>query len=44
MESVEDHGCIVDIGISESKAFLSMKEIKEKYSSLEGMMGFFLHH
>ncbi|XP_024914034.1 protein RRP5 homolog isoform X1 [Cynoglossus semilaevis] len=37
VESVEDHGCIVDIGISESKAFLSMKEIKEKYSSLEDL-------
>ncbi|KAG7223841.1 hypothetical protein INR49_026524 [Caranx melampygus] len=32
VESVEDHGCIVDIGISGSKAFLSMKTIKEKHN------------
>ncbi|XP_047435563.1 protein RRP5 homolog isoform X2 [Mugil cephalus] len=35
VESVEDHGCIVDIGISGTKAFLSMKAIKAKYNNPE---------
>ncbi|XP_040891171.1 protein RRP5 homolog isoform X2 [Toxotes jaculatrix] len=35
VESVEDHGCIVDIGISGSKAFLSVKAVKDKQSNPE---------
>ncbi|XP_035493857.2 protein RRP5 homolog [Scophthalmus maximus] len=34
VESVEDHGCIVDIGINGSKAFLPMKEIKGEQNNL----------
>ncbi|XP_040003345.1 protein RRP5 homolog isoform X2 [Xiphias gladius] len=32
VESVEDHGCIVDIGINGSKAFVSMKALKDKHN------------
>ncbi|XP_071359529.1 protein RRP5 homolog isoform X2 [Trachinotus anak] len=35
VESVEDHGCIVDIGISGSKAFLSKKAAKDKHNNPE---------
>ncbi|XP_056228146.1 protein RRP5 homolog isoform X2 [Seriola aureovittata] len=35
VESVEDHGCIVDIGISGSKAFLPMKTVKDKHNNPE---------
>uniref|UniRef100_A0A3Q3IP10 Protein RRP5 homolog n=1 Tax=Monopterus albus TaxID=43700 RepID=A0A3Q3IP10_MONAL len=32
VESVEDHGCIIDIGINGSKAFLPKKAIKDKHN------------
>uniref|UniRef100_A0A665SY97 Protein RRP5 homolog n=1 Tax=Echeneis naucrates TaxID=173247 RepID=A0A665SY97_ECHNA len=35
VESVEDYGCIIDIGISGSKAFLPKKAIKDKHNNLE---------
>ncbi|XP_018520155.1 protein RRP5 homolog isoform X2 [Lates calcarifer] len=35
VESIEDHGCIVDIGISGSKAFLSTKAIKDQHNNPE---------
>uniref|UniRef100_A0A3B4VFG8 Protein RRP5 homolog n=1 Tax=Seriola dumerili TaxID=41447 RepID=A0A3B4VFG8_SERDU len=35
VESVEDHGCIVDIGLSGSKAFLPMKTVKDKHNNPE---------
>lgn len=44
MESVEDHGCIVDIGINGSKAFLPMKEIKGEQNNLGGMRKYYRSH
>ncbi|XP_028264311.1 protein RRP5 homolog isoform X2 [Parambassis ranga] len=35
VDSVEDHGCIVDIGVSGTKAFLPKNAIKAKYSNPE---------
>ncbi|KAG7486709.1 RRP5-like isoform X1 [Solea senegalensis] len=35
VESVEDHGCIIDIGISGSKAFLSAKAVKDQHNNLD---------
>lgn len=37
MESVEDHGYIVDIGIKGTKAFLPRKSVKDKHNNSEGM-------
>lgn len=35
VESVEDHGYIIDIGVSGSKAFLSKSSVKDNHNSLE---------
>nr|XP_020451870.1 protein RRP5 homolog [Monopterus albus] len=35
VESVEDHGCIIDIGINGSKAFLPKKAIKDKHNVMD---------
>lgn len=36
MDSVEDHGFIVDIGINGTKAFLPRKAVKDKHNNPEG--------
>lgn len=41
MESVEDHGYIVDIGISGTKAFLPKKAVKDKHNNSEGVTKYF---
>lgn len=41
MESVEDHGYIVDIGISGTKAFLPKEAAKDKQNNSEGMTKYF---
>lgn len=41
MESVEDHGYIIDIGISGTKAFLPKNAAKDKHNNPEGMIKYF---
>lgn len=41
MDSVEDHGYIVDIGISGSKAFLPKQAVKDKRNNTEGITKYF---
>ncbi|XP_041840076.1 protein RRP5 homolog [Melanotaenia boesemani] len=37
VESVEDHGCIIDIGVSGTKAFLPEKALTDKQTKLEDL-------
>lgn len=41
VESVEDHGYIIDIGINGTKAFLPKKATKDKHNNQEGMAKYF---
>ena len=42
MESVEDHGYILDIGIKGTKAFLPKKAAKDKHNNGDGMPKYLL--
>lgn len=37
MESVEDHGCIIDIGVNGTKAFLPEEAMKTEQNQLRGV-------
>lgn len=37
MESVEDYGYIIDIGVSGTKAFLFKESLKFKHNNAQGM-------
>lgn len=41
MDSIEDHGYIVDIGISGSKAFLPKQAVKDQHNNTEGKAKYF---
>uniref|UniRef100_H2MCJ8 Programmed cell death 11 n=1 Tax=Oryzias latipes TaxID=8090 RepID=H2MCJ8_ORYLA len=42
VESVEDHGCIIDIGVNGTKAFLPEEAMKTEQNQLRGVLGQYL--